>query len=136
MIFLTTTSPRDLAIACTKKLKLPARATQALFLALRFLPLLKDEYADLKDAHSVRGAGVGNGVRDRLQRWQRFNVPFLFSALQRAQVTALAMDSKASGAYPTKTFYHQVDYLLRGKIFSVVWILLLLISFYLLLRAS
>ncbi len=100
------------------------------------LPLLEDEYADLQDAHNVRGAGAGNGIRDRLQRWQRFTVPFLFSALQRAQVTALAMDSKAFGAYPTKTFYHQVAYPLRGKIFSAFWISLLLLSIYLLLTGQ
>ncbi|MCZ7567336.1 MAG: energy-coupling factor transporter transmembrane protein EcfT [Ardenticatenaceae bacterium] len=128
MIFLITTSPRDLAISATEKLGLPARATQALFLALRFLPLLEDEYADLMDAHKVRGAGAGNGLRERARRMQRFTVPYLFSSLRRAQVSALAMDSKAFGAYPTKTFYHQVQYPLRGKIFALLWVLLLLVS--------
>lgn len=126
MIFLFTTSPRDLAIAATEKLKMPIRATQALFLALRFLPLLEDEYADLVDAHRVRGAGAGNGLRERIRRIQRFTVPYLFSSLRRAQVTALAMDAKAFGAYPTKTFYHQVNYPLHGIIFAAIWVLLLI----------
>ena len=126
MVFLFTTSPRDLAIAATEKLKLPVRATQALFLALRFLPLLEDEYADLVDAHRVRGAGGGNGLRERVQRLQRFTVPYLFSALRRAQVTALAMDSKAFGAFPTKTFYHRVQYPIHGIIFAGLWVILLI----------
>lgn len=126
MIFLMSTSPRDLAIAATEKLRLPARATQALFLALRFLPLLEDEYADLMDAHKVRGAGAGNGLRERVNRMQRFTVPFLFSSLRRAQVTALAIDAKAFGAYPNKVFYHQVQYPLRGKIFAAFWVVLLI----------
>jgi energy-coupling factor transport system permease protein len=128
MIFLVSTSPRDLAIAATEKLRMPIRATQALFLALRFLPLLEDEYADLRDAQKVRGAGAGNGLRERVQRMQRLTVPFLFSSLRRAQVTALAMDAKAFGAFPTKTFYHQVEYPLRGKVFAAVWVLLLIIG--------
>ncbi len=128
MIFLVSTSPRDLAIAVTEKLKMPMRATQALFLALRFLPLLEDEYADLMDAHRVRGAGAGNGLRERASRLQRFTVPFLFSSLRRAQVTALAMDAKAFGAYPTKTFYHQVNYPLRGRIFAAFWVVLLIVG--------
>jgi energy-coupling factor transport system permease protein len=131
MIFLVSTSPRDLAIAATEKLRLPMRATQALFLALRFLPLLEDEYADLMDAHRVRGAGAGNGLVERIRRLQRFTVPFLFSSLRRAQVTALAMDAKAFGAYPTKTFYHQVQYPLRGRIFAAVWVVLLLVGIFL-----
>ena len=131
MIFLVSTSPRDLAISATEKLRLPIRATQALFLALRFLPLLEDEYADLRDAQKVRGAGAGNGVRERVKRMQRLTVPFLFSSLRRAQVTALAMDAKAFGAYPTKTFYHQVKYPLRGKLFAAAWVLLLIASIYL-----
>jgi energy-coupling factor transport system permease protein len=131
MIFLASTSPRDLAIAATEKLRLPARATQALFLALRFLPLLEDEYADLMDAHRVRGAGSENGLRERVRRMQRLTVPFLFSSLRRAQVTALAMDAKAFGAYPTKTFYHQIQYPRRGKLFAAVWVLLLILGIYL-----
>ena len=133
MIFLVTTSPRDLAIAANEKLKMPARATQALFLALRFLPLLEEEYYDLIAAHTVRGAGAPKGLRERLERWQRFTVPYLFSALRRAQVTALAMDSKAFGAFPNKTFFHQVEYPLRGKAFAALWILLLFLSIYLVL---
>jgi energy-coupling factor transport system permease protein len=128
MIFLVSTSPRDLAIAVTEKLKMPMRATQALFLALRFLPLLEDEYADLMDAHRVRGAGGGNGLRERAARLQRFTVPFLFSSLRRAQVTALAMDAKAFGAFPTKTFYHQVDYRPRGRVFAAIWVVLLIVG--------
>jgi energy-coupling factor transport system permease protein len=131
MIFLVSTSPRDLAIAATEKLRFPARATQAMFLALRFLPLLEDEYADLIDAHRVRGAGGENGVRERVRRMQRLTVPFLFSSLRRAQVTALAMDAKAFGAFPTKTFYHHVDYPLRGKLFAGLWVVLLIIGIYL-----
>jgi energy-coupling factor transport system permease protein len=128
MIFLVSTSPRDLAIAATEKLRFPVRATQAVFLALRFLPLLEDEYADLMDAHKVRGAGAGNGLRERVGRLKRFTVPFLFSSLRRAQVTALAMDAKAFGAYPTKTFYHQVQYPLHGKIFAAIWVVLLVVG--------
>jgi energy-coupling factor transport system permease protein len=126
LIFLITTSPRDLAIASYEKLRLPNRATQALFLALRFMPLLEDEYADLMDAHRVRGAGAGNGLRERWKRFQRFTVPYLFSSLRRAQVTALAMDAKAFGAHPTKSFYHQVEYPFFGKVFAAVWIILLI----------
>ncbi len=136
MIFLVSTSPRDLAISATEKLGLPIRATQALFLALRFLPLLEDEYADLKDAQRVRGSGAGKGLRERAKRVQRLTVPFLFSSLRRAQVTALAMDAKAFGAYPTKTFYHQVQYPLRGKIFAAVWVLLLIVGIYLVLTGQ
>jgi energy-coupling factor transport system permease protein len=132
MIFLVSTSPRDLAITTHEKLKLPARATQALFLALRFLPLLEEEYADLTAAHKVRGAGAGNSIRERIQRLQRFTVPYLFSALRRAQVTGFAMDSKAFGAYPTKVFYHQVRYPMVGKIFAALFFLLLILSIYLL----
>jgi energy-coupling factor transport system permease protein len=128
MIFLVSTSPRDLAIAATEKLRMPIRATQALFLALRFLPLLEDEYADLMDAHKVRGAGAGNGLRERINRMKRFTVPFLFSSLRRAQVTALAIDAKAFGAYPTKTFYHQINYPLHGKIFAALWVILLIVG--------
>lgn len=136
MIFLVSTSPRDLAVAATDKLKLPVRATQALFLALRFLPLLEDEYADLMDAHRVRGAGAGNSIRERVDRLKRFTVPYLFSSLRRAQVTALAMDAKAFGAFPTKTFYHQVEYPLRGKIFAAIWVILLLLGIYLVLTGQ
>jgi energy-coupling factor transport system permease protein len=132
MIFLVTTAPRDLAISAHQKLKLPARATQALFLALRFLPLLEEEYADLTAAHTVRGAGAGKSIKDRIQRLGRFTVPYLFGALRRAQTTGLAMDSKAFGAYPTKVFYHQVSYPISGKVFAMLWVLLLIFSIYLL----
>lgn len=136
IIFLYSTHPRDLAIAASEKLKFPIRGAQALFLALRFLPLLQDEYQDLVAAHKVRGAGGGKGIKDKLTRIQRFTVPYLFSGLRRAQITALAMDSKAFGAYPTKTYYHQLAYPARGIAFLLVWVMIAAIFTYLVLSGT
>jgi len=122
MVFLVTTSPRDLAATCYEKLRLPAKAIQTVYLSLRFMPLLEEEYRDMVAAHRVRGAGSGRGLATSIDRWKRYTVPFLVSSLRRAQVTALAMDAKAFGAYPEKTWYHKVEYPFRGKVFAAVWV--------------
>ncbi|MGI6331769.1 MAG: energy-coupling factor transporter transmembrane component T family protein [Zhaonellaceae bacterium] len=134
VVFLFTTHPRDLAIASTEKFKLPVRGAQGLFLALRFLPLLQDEYQDIVAAHKVRGAGGGKSLKDRFTRLQRFTVPYLFSGLRRAQITALAMDSKAFGAYPTKTYFHIVSYPKKGWLFLLAWALIGVIFAYLIVN--
>lgn len=40
------------------------------------------------------------------------------------------------GAFPTKTFYHRVEYPLRGKIFAAIWVILLLLGIYLVLTGQ
>ncbi|ATW25854.1 energy-coupling factor transporter transmembrane component T family protein [Candidatus Formimonas warabiya] len=131
VIFLFSTHPRDLAISVHEKLGLPVRGTQAFFLALRFLPLLQDEYEDLVAAQKIRGAGGSKSLTEKFSRLKRFTVPFLFCGLRRAQITAMAMDSKAFGANPNKRYYHEVNYPLSGKIFVLGWIIIIGIFYYL-----
>jgi energy-coupling factor transport system permease protein len=131
VVFLVSTSPRDLAISAADKLGLPTRATQAIFLALRFLPLLEAEYKNLSDARRVRGASNKSRPGERIRGLGRFVLPYLHGSLRRAQMTALAMDAKAFGAFPSKSFFHQVQYPLCGKIWAGLWVLLLVVGIYL-----
>ena len=115
-ILIWTTDTRDLMFSLTKA-GIPYRYTFAVFLALRFLPLEQKEVEAVKAAHSIRGRAARSGLIDRFKLWQRYMFTVLINGLRKAEMTATALECRAFGAYPDRTYvktvtFHSVDLLL------------------------
>lgn len=107
LIFTLTTDPARLVESVIQVARVPYRIGFTLYAALRFIPLLENEAQVLANAHRVRGVGAGGwGWLARLRLSASLIVPLLVSGLRRARVTALAMDSRAFGAYTERTVLH------------------------------
>lgn len=107
LIFTLTTDPARLVESVIQVARVPYRIGFTLYAALRFIPLLENEAQVLANAHRVRGVGAGSqGWWARLRLTASLVVPLLVSGLRRARLMALAMDSRAFGAAPTRTVLH------------------------------
>lgn len=107
LIFTLTTDPARLVESVIQVARVPYRIGFTLYAALRFIPLLENEAQVLANAHRVRGVGAGGeGWAARLRLAASLVVPLLVSGLRRAQLMALAMDSRAFGATPQRTVLH------------------------------
>jgi len=74
--------------------------------ALNFVPVLEEEARLIIDAQKLRGLCVYDrgSLWGKLRAYPALAVPLIISALRRSQSIAYAMDSRAFGAYPSRTW--------------------------------
>lgn len=128
--FSLTTDSADFVRALVQQWHLPYRVGYSTLAAFRFVPMLQTELSVIGAAHRVRGVNGGHGWRGGYERVRRYAVPLLATAIRQAERTALAMDGRAFGAFPQRTYYRRMrfswaDWLyLLGMSAAVVFILL------------
>jgi energy-coupling factor transport system permease protein len=127
LIFVRTTNPRDLAVATVQVLRVPYRIAYSLFVALRVIPLIEDQLKTVQAAQMVRGVGVAPGVRGRIRNSVRYTLPVLVGIMREANVMVLSMESRAFGAYPTRTFVNDMHMTRTGKLISAGLVLLVIV---------
>ncbi|MGM1017048.1 MAG: energy-coupling factor transporter transmembrane component T [Actinomycetota bacterium] len=113
---LTTTGP-DFVRASIQQLHVPYRIGYTALAAYRFVPRFGHELAVIRAAHRVRGHHGGRGPFSRIARGWGYVVPLLAGAIRHAERVALAMDSRAFGAHPTRTERHLVPFRTRDTVF-------------------
>ena len=102
-VLIWTTDSRDLMVSLTRA-GIPYRYAFAVFLALRFLPLIQREVDAVQAAHAIRGRAAQSGLMHRLQLWQRYMFTVLVNGLRKAETTATALECRAFGCYPDRTY--------------------------------
>ena len=120
MAGLTTTGP-DLVRALVQQLRVPYRVGYTALAAFRFVPRFRYELDVIRQAHRVRGSHGGRGPFAAIARWSGYIVPLLAGAIRHAERVALAMDSRAFGAYPDRTERHLVPWRVRDTVFVLVF---------------
>ncbi|MDQ3707191.1 MAG: energy-coupling factor transporter transmembrane protein EcfT [Chloroflexota bacterium] len=116
LLFVATTEPQEFVLSLVQQAKLGYKLAFALLVAYRFVPLFAEEYANIQAAARVRGIGSGRGFFARVRSLRRDAVPLLASAIRRSERLAVAMDSRAFGAYPTRTYHKTM------KVTSADWL--------------
>lgn len=120
-IGLSTTGP-DLVRATVQQLRVPYRIGYTALAAFRFVPRFGHELDVIRQAHRVRGAHGGRGPLAAVARWFGYVVPLMAGAIRHAERVALAMDSRAFGAYPDRTERHLVPWRARDTVFVAVFL--------------
>ncbi|MCK2035529.1 energy-coupling factor transporter transmembrane protein EcfT [Microbacterium sp. SSW1-49] len=115
-----TTSGPDLVRAGIQQLRVPYRIGYTALAAFRFVPRFGHELSVIRAAHRVRGHHGGRGPLARIARGWGYIVPLLAGAIRHAERVALAMDSRAFGAYATRTERHLVPFRVRDTVFIVL----------------
>ncbi|AZC12917.1 energy-coupling factor transporter transmembrane component T [Microbacterium sp. ABRD28] len=117
---LSVTGP-DLVRAMVQQLRVPYRIAYTALAAFRFVPRFGYELEVIRQAHRVRGAHGGRGPFAAARRWIGYVVPLLAGAIRHAERVALAMDSRAFGAYPDRTERHLVPWRARDTVFTLAF---------------
>lgn len=98
-----TTDIRDLMVGLAR-LGIPYRYAFAIFMALRFLPVIQQEVDAVKSAHAIRGRASSSPIRHRFRLWQRYLFTVIVNGLRKAESAALAIESRGFGAHPDRTY--------------------------------
>jgi energy-coupling factor transport system permease protein len=118
-----TTNIHELMVGLVK-LGMPYRFAFAIFMALRFLPIVQREVDAVKAAHAIRGRASRSPFQHRFRLWQRYLFTVIVNGLRKAENTALAVESRGFGAYPDRTFVKPFHWT-----FSGIFMVLLFIAF-------
>jgi energy-coupling factor transport system permease protein len=101
-LLIWTTDSRDLMVSLTQA-GISYRYAFAVFLALRFLPLVQREVDSVRAAHAIRGQATRSNLGHRFKLWQRYMFTVLVNGLRKAEATAAALDCRGFGSYPKRT---------------------------------
>jgi len=100
--------PDDLMRA-VMKLRLPYKSVLVTSLSTRFVPVLLADARTIADVQRSRGLEFDSGgALKRIQSRAALILPLLSNSLDRAVQLAEAMESRAYGASPRRTFYRDV----------------------------
>jgi energy-coupling factor transport system permease protein len=108
LMLVATTKPGDLVLSLTQQARLNYKLAYAILAAYRFVPILAAEYDNIRAAGEVRGARARGGMLAGLQNLRREVIPLLAGAIRRSERMAVAMDSRAFGAYPQRTYHKRL----------------------------
>lgn len=124
LIFVLTTDAHDFVRALIQQWHLNYRLGYGVMAAYRFVPMLDTELSIIRAAHKIRGVSDRGGIRAQYERLRRYAIPLLASAIRRAERVALAMDARAFGAFPTRTYYKRFRFTSRDWLFiAVFWLI-------------
>jgi len=100
------TSPERL-LAALVRLRVPTAVAFMALAAMRFLPLMLDEWASVRRARWLRGYRGARGIRS-VPNEVRLLVPVLASALRRATSLATAVTSRGFSPTAERTYYPEL----------------------------
>jgi energy-coupling factor transport system permease protein len=124
-IYIWTTNPRQTVVGLAH-LGLPYRYAWALFLVLRYVPLFQNEVTVIREAQAVRGIRRGAGIAGRIEMYKRYTVPLLVSMVRKATQLAIAMDGRAFGAYPDRSFRDEFHWSYSGVALMLIILIAIL----------
>jgi energy-coupling factor transport system permease protein len=103
------------------RLGLPYRWAYTMTTALNLIPILQMEAASIADAQRLRAFRVFEHGRfwDKLKAYPALVTPLIIGAMRRAQLIAVAMDSRAFGAGAMRTYIQDIQMHARDWAFLV-----------------
>ncbi len=131
IIYTLTTDPARMVASLIQVARVPYRIGYTMFAALRFIPLYENEARIITNAHSIRGVGeMGKSLRSRIKLTWSLIIPLLVSGIRRARIAAVAMDSRAFGAYDRRTDLHLAQVARSDVVFVLIHVAAAAIAFY------
>ncbi|HSV86655.1 MAG TPA: energy-coupling factor transporter transmembrane component T, partial [Levilinea sp.] len=103
----------------------------AVFLALRFLPLVQREVSAVQAAHAIRGRSTASDLSHRFKLWRRYMFTVIVNGLRKAEATATALDCRAFGCFPDRTYVKDIIFNRSSLLFPLLFIILIAVLVYL-----
>ncbi len=120
-LLIWTTDIRELMVGLVS-VGIPYRYAFAIFMALRFLPIVQQEVEAVQAAHAIRGRASRSPLAHRFRLWQRYLFTVIVNGLRKAENTALAIESRGFGAYPTRSYVKGFRWSTTGMILVILFV--------------
>ncbi len=104
IVFVKTTEPQRLILSLVHQVRLNYRVAYGTMVGYRMLPVFQSDYQTIRAAQRVRGVRERTGFLHLWSRIRRYSIPLLAGAVRKAGRVAVAMDARAFGALPDRTY--------------------------------
>ncbi|WP_419955602.1 energy-coupling factor transporter transmembrane component T family protein [Neobacillus niacini] len=128
IMFTLTTKPTDFLLSLMQQCKLSPKLAYGIMAGYRFLPLIKEEFQTLQNAHRVRGVARARTIPEKIQQLKRYVIPLLAGAIRKAERTALAMESKGFTGEKNRIFYREIKLSYNDWVFFILMISAVVLS--------
>lgn len=108
LLFAFTTDPVKFIMSLMQQMKLSPKLAYSVMVAYQFLPLLKEEFTQLREAQRLRGAQIKPHWINRLPAFRRLLIPMLAGAVRKAERAAFAMEARGFTGERRKAYYRPV----------------------------
>ena len=109
LLFALTTDPVKFVMSLMQQLKLSPKLAYGVLVGYQFLPVLKDEFFQIQQAHRLRGAATEKFWWQRLLGIRRVIIPMLAGAVRKSERAAFAMEARGFTGEPRSEFYRPVQ---------------------------
>lgn len=110
-LLLTTVSSRDFILGLVQW-RVPYELAFMVSIALRFLPLFRDEMVNVMTAIQLRGVELKRvSWGEKMELFRCLLFPVVFGMLLKARNLAAAMEARGFRAYPRRTYLRRLDFI-------------------------
>ncbi|WP_342542641.1 energy-coupling factor transporter transmembrane component T [Paenisporosarcina sp. FSL H8-0542] len=126
LLFALTTDPVKFVMSLMQQLRLSPKLAYGVMVGYQFLPVVKDEFIQIRHAHRLRGIGQEKHAWQRLLSMKRLLIPLLASAVRRAERTAFAMEARGFTGERRSVYYEPLTIAGRDWLLAIIIISILI----------
>lgn len=128
LLFALTTNPVKFVMSLMQQLRLSPKLAYGVMVGYQFLPVVKEEFIQIRHAHRLRGIGQEKYAWQRLLSMRRILIPLLASAVRRAERSAFAMEARGFTGERRSVYYDPLHIAGRDWLLAIILIFVLLVS--------
>ena len=93
-----------------QQLKLSPKLAYSLLVGYQFLPVLKEEFIQIRQVQQLRRPQHNQTTWSRLRTLPTVAIPLLAGAVRKAEKTAFAMEARGFTGSRERTYFHEVKW--------------------------
>lgn len=128
LMFAFTTDPVKFIMSLMQQMKLSPKLAYGVLVGYQFLPVMKDEFNQIQQAHRLRGAEVEKNALRRLLGMRKVLIPMLAGAVRNAERSAFAMEARGFTGEARSEYFQVIKLQKVDAAMTAIFILLLIIS--------
>ncbi|WKA57099.1 energy-coupling factor transporter transmembrane component T [Planococcus shenhongbingii] len=126
LMFAFTTDPVKFIMSLMQQLKLSPKLAYGIMVGYQFLPVMKDEFTQIQQAHRLRGLDMEKRLVQRVFGMRRLLIPMLAGAVRKAERSAFAMEARGFTGESRTAYYKPVKLSRLDAWMSCLFLLLLI----------
>ena len=128
LLFALTTNPMTFILSLMQQLRLSPKIAYGIMVGYQFLPVLKDEFVQIQQAHRIRGANKDRNLFQKIVGSRRVLIPMLAGAVRKAERVAFAMEARGFTGERRKSYFQVIPIRFVDCWLGLLLLLVLIIS--------
>lgn len=128
LLFAFTTQPVNFVMSLMQQFRLSPKLAYGILVGNQFLPVVKEEFIQIRHAHRLRGVGAEKWWWQRVYGMRRILIPLLAAAVRKAERAAFAMEARGFTGESRTEFFKPVTLRINDWVLMALFLILLLVS--------